>query len=116
MDIKLDNTGDIEIEDNDVSLLEGSEAVKQHLKIRFQTYFGEWFADTSIGVPWFQDILIKSPDYTVVGEILKATIIETPGVNDLTSFSFDIEGREATMEFKAITDNGFIDFRQEVTI
>lgn len=117
MDIKINNTtGDIEVYKNDVSLIDGYEAVRQHLKIRLQTYFGEWFADASIGVPWFQDILIKNPDYTVVSEILKAAILETEGVNDLVSFSFDISGRAATLNFKVVTDNGVIDFAQEVEI
>ena len=116
MDIKLGTDGDIEFTNNDLQLVDDIDAIKQHLSIRLQTFLGEVFFDSTRGVPWFTDILIKNPSFLVVGEILKSQILDTDNVTDIISFNFDLEGREATLETEILTTNGFIDFSQKVGI
>jgi len=79
---------------------------------------GEWFLDTDVGVPWFRDILIKKPSFVVVQEVLKDTILDTPGVLEITKFQFDFNSttREAELEFSCQTDEGTIDFSQLVEV
>ena len=115
---QLDNEGELQITNNSLTLTEGVEAIRQHLKARFQLFLGEWFLDTDIGVPWFRDILIKKPSFVVVQEILKNTVLDTPGVLELTAFEFDFNStiREANFEFSCLTDEGPIDFSQIIEI
>lgn len=114
----LTTAGDLELSNNELKLTEGVDAIRQHLVEKFRLYLGEYFLDTSVGVPWFQEILIKAPSFTVVQERLKAVILSTPGVLGLTRFAFDFNAvtREAALDFQALVTDGFIDFSQIVEI
>lgn len=114
MDLQLDSSGDLDFESSDLVLVDGIDAIKQSLSMRLKTFLGEEFCDETIGVPWFTDILIKNPSFLVVGEILKAKILETKGVTDIISFVFDINDRIATLDCKVLTVNGFINFSESV--
>ena len=116
MDFQLDTDGDIEIDSNDLILVDGIDAIKQSVQMRLKTFLGEEFSDDEVGVPWFTDILIKNPSFLVVGEIIKKKILETRGVTDIISFVFDIDGRTATLDFEALTVNGFINFSESIGI
>lgn len=124
MDLKLVNDatdpfdGDLDLENNEIVLIDGADAIRQHLQIRFQFFLGEWFLDIEIGVPWFRDILIKKPSFAVVQEVLKTVVLDTPGVLQLMQFSFDFDSpsREADLEFQCLSDDGVIDFSQIVEV
>lgn len=49
-DIALDSTGRL-------AVVTGAEALRQKLETRLRLYRGEWFLDTSSGVPYLQRIL-----------------------------------------------------------
>lgn len=114
----LNGDGDLDITNNSLSLTHGIDAIRQHLFVKFRLFLGEWFLDTSVGVPWFQEIFVKAPIFTVVHERLKAVILETPGVLSLKKFLFDLDevSREAALDFSAQTIEGDIDFSQIVEI
>ncbi|NIQ92441.1 MAG: hypothetical protein GWN93_27050 [Deltaproteobacteria bacterium] len=114
----LDENQDLKVTNNSLTLTEGQEAIRQHMTNRFQTFLGEWFLDTSVGVPYFQQILIKNPAAAVVQDILKATILQTPGVISILNFDadYDVAAREFSLEFTADTINGPIDFSQIVEV
>lgn len=113
IDWKLDPlTHDIVIENGDAVLIEDVEGdpaqIEQHLKIKLWLFKGEWFLDTSVGVPYFEDILVKNPNIPNIESILKQKILSTPGVNEILEFSiaFDRQARNLTVDFKADTDFG----------
>lgn len=114
---QLDNDGDLLVTNNSLTLTEGAEAVKQHLQSRLRTFLGEWFLDTSIGVPWYQEVLVKQPSFQVVQSVLKSIIVDTPGILELTLFEFDYDdSRELTLEIEALTSDGPIDFTQIIEV
>ncbi len=109
MDILLNEiTGDISLTGSDLVLTSGAEAIEQHLRQRLQTFFAEWFLDSRIGVPYFQQILKKNPNFTVVDSVLKKEIIETPGIEELTKFELNLDNpvRELRVTFVARTIEG----------
>lgn len=116
--IQLDETGDILVTDNRLTLTEGLEAIRQHLWVKLQIFLGEWFLDNEIGVPWFRDVLIKNPSFVVVQQVLKDQILTTQGVLELLEFDFELNTttRVATLNFKARCDDGIIDFTLPVSI
>ncbi len=118
MDIKLDeSTDDIEIIDNDVSLTTGLDSKRQHLEIRLRTFFTEWFLDTSRGVPYFQDILIKNPNFNAVSAAFKAAILNTSGILELLSFNLEFAAaRQLDFSFKCRAEEGDIDFSTIIEI
>jgi len=112
----LDDDGDLDITNNRLSLTQGAQAIQQHLKVKFKLFQGEWFLDTSIGVPYYESILVKGPNIVVVSEILKATILETPGITKLLEFNFDFNEalRNFELTFRADTDSGIVDYAQVI--
>ncbi len=108
IDIKMNmTTNDLDITNFDLSLVDGIDQIKQKLKIRLQFFYGEWYLDTTKGVKYYEEILIKNPLFEKVSSILKTTILETPGVNELTSFTMNYVGeRQLSVTFTVNTSSG----------
>lgn len=87
-DLYLDSSGSL-------AVVRDAEAVGQHVRVRLMTYEGEWFLDRQAGVPWFRDLLGGQYDSVLAESVLKAEILDTDGVIDISSFSvrFDREVR-----------------------
>lgn len=97
MDIKLDNNLDLELTNNSFTLLEGFDAVRQHIEIRLRTFLGEWYLDTRIGMPYFEEFLIKNPNQLVMQARLREAIEETPGVASVNSIDFELDSTARTL-------------------
>lgn len=103
-DIKLDPmTHDVSIENYKLVLLEGVELIEQRLRQRLKFFRGEWYLDTSQGVPYFQEILRKGISRARVESALKQAIVTTPGVLELVRFEMDYDPalRELRLNFRA---------------
>jgi len=116
--ILLDSTGDIDVTANSISTVTGAAAITQHLRVRMQMFLGEWFLDETLGVPWFRDVLIKSPSAIVINEMLKNVILDTPGIIGILTFNFEIDtpSRLATLEFSCLSQEGEVNFSEEIEI
>ena len=106
-DIRLDDFAhDIVIAAGDLVIYD---SVAQHIKQRLLTILGEWFLDLSIGLPWFDEILGKHQDLSLVESLIKASIIDTPGVAELREFTIEAsetQERTANIQFSAILTDG----------
>jgi len=113
-DIKQTEAGDIDITNNEATFIESTDEVVQLLRQRLRTFFGEWFLDTEIGVPYHQEILKKNPNPTAMDAAFKNEILNTPGVIELTQFEMDIDPatRNLTLTFQCIATDGIIDFSE----
>ena len=110
-DLRLDTTThDLKIENFDLSVLSGTDVIAQRLKIRLEFFRGEWFLDTTVGVPFYTDILVKNPDIPHIETILKAEILDTPGVVELLAFetSYNAQTRKLDVSFTVDTDYGTV--------
>lgn len=110
IDLKMDmDTNDLAIDNFDLSLVDGLNQIRQKLKIRLQFFYGEWYLDTTKGVKYYEEILIKNPLLEKVSSILKTTILETPGVNDLLSFDMSYSvNRQLSVSFSVDTVSGIL--------
>lgn len=90
----------------------GSNPVQQDLSQRLRMFQGEWFLDTSAGVPILQEILVKDPNLGQVDAIVQNTILSTPGVLQLASYSstYDRMRRRARFEFVVVTQYGTVQY------
>jgi len=88
--------------------INGADKVAQQIKINLLTFYGEWFLDTSWGVPYLEDILVKNPRMATVETILRFHINSVPHVTRLTYFdlSWDRRRRTLTVVFGCSTDYG----------
>lgn len=69
----------------------GKEAVGQHARQRFMSFVGEWFLDTSAGLPWLPGnrtgfAILGNYDQGPAESVMKAEIRATPGVMELLAF------------------------------
>lgn len=115
MDLQLDtDTHDLAITNYDISLISGLSLVQQRLKQSLLFFLGEWYLDTTDGVPYYQDILIKAPVQVTVESIFKATILETPDVLELKKFevTYDNTERRFTLDFGVSTTYGDLEISE----
>lgn len=107
-DFALDpTTGDLMLVDGDLQTVAGAEGVASDLAARLQTFKGECFLNTAIGIDYFGEVLGKVP-VPRVEEILRTAILETPGVAGIDAFSILKSGRSLVVSFRASTDFGEI--------
>lgn len=113
--IRIDNTNDIQIDNNNLTLIGGREEIAQVLRQRLRVFLGEWFLDTREGIDYYGEILKKAPDPGQVDALFKNEILTSPGVIELIEFELDIVGRQLQLRFTARTDDGIINFDEELT-
>lgn len=67
------------------------EAVAQAVLTRLRLNQGEWFIDTSDGMPWATEVLGKYTEITR-DAVIKDRVLGTPGVTAITEYSSTFDG------------------------
>jgi hypothetical protein len=100
----LDLNGDIELKSFDFSLIVDEDEFTQRILITLRTYLGELFYNINFGTPWYQDILGKQKDISIVESVLKSTISSVPGVDRILEFDMDYDEikRSLIVDFLAL--------------
>jgi len=102
-------SGDLDLSANNLTVVTdpGIETA-QKLRNLFLSVQGEWFLDTSLGIPYFQYIWgVKNPNLGVVGQIFKRTIQAAPYVANISSFTLNLDAkRQLHFYFSAVLTNG----------
>ncbi len=98
----LDN--DLLIENGDLSIVDGTDAIAQHLFIRLRSIRGDWFYDANVGIPYYFDIFTKNPSRVAVRSIFRNAITTTPGVLELQELETELNSRTLELEFTALLD------------
>lgn len=92
IDLKLDENHDLAFgPDGDILLVDGAESVAQQIEITLLTFLGEWFLDETFGVPYFENILIKSPSRAQIENIIRAKVKDVPFVTSVPTVDIRIE-------------------------
>ncbi|WMD20911.1 hypothetical protein RAS12_00640 [Achromobacter seleniivolatilans] len=93
------------------TFVDGADRIAQQIKVTLLAFMGEWFLDTTFGVPYFDDILVKSPDRASIEAILRARIRAVPGVERVRRLDLEIERqlRVLRVSFDADTTAGRLD-------
>lgn len=78
--------------------------VAQRLTIRLQSFLGEWYFDTTYGVPYWQRILAKKTSKSSVDRIFQEQILAERGVLEILEFSSTLKNRLYEMSFRVRTN------------
>lgn len=110
MDLLLDtNTGDMVYVNGGCPVTQRTaEVVAQRLRITLYTFLGEWFLDTTVGVPYFQQIFGKLRSKASVDLIFQQIITTDPDVIEILTFEsvLDKTARGYSMTFQVrVADN-----------
>lgn len=107
IDILLNGDNDLDLTTYNLRLAKTEDYIVQKLGVKLRTILGEWFLDTSVGVPYFQDIFKKQIDPATVESVIKAAILESPGIVSLLSFDMSLSAdRQLTVSFSVESDVG----------
>ena len=109
IDLELDSTNDLVIENYDLALLTEANQVAQNIQIKLQMFQGEWFLDITAGLPYYESILVKNPDGAEIDAIIKSEILAVEGVNELLEYSAEFDEnnpRWLNVTFTVDTDFG----------
>ena len=94
--------------------------VAQKLKIKLLTFQGEWFINTTTGIPYFQQILKRGVSKLTIDTIFQEAILSEPDVLEIIEFNsiIDTETRSYQLSFKVRTNSNqitnYIDILQGV--
>lgn len=109
------NDHDILIKDGDFLLIDNAERVAQQIKVKLLTFLGEWFLDTTWGVPYLEYILVKQPNQDLIKQILSEQILSVDDVKSLNALELDYQVKVRTLiiNYEVSTEYGLIT-RKEV--
>lgn len=109
------NNHDILIKDGDFLLIDNAERVAQQIKVKLLTFLGEWFLDTTWGVPYLEYILVKQPNQELIKQILSEQILSVDDVKSLNALELDYQVKVRTLiiNYEVSTEYGLIT-RKEV--
>ena len=92
LDLKLDTTNqDLVMDGTDLALVNGIDATLQSLKQRLYLWQGEWFLDTTEGVPYLQEIFVNGQRLDIIRNILLRVVAGTVGIATITRFTAEPE-------------------------
>lgn len=111
LDIALDSSHDLLIENLDLTLVDGAEQVRQQVLIKLKLWTGEWFLDTEFGTPYLESVLGKQLTLSGALAAIRKSILEVQGVRQLQEFRYNYNRAERRLylEFTADTPYGLIE-------
>lgn len=103
---------DLQFVNNDLVLISGTTAILQNILETLGVFLGEWFLDTSIGIDYFNQILVKNPDQATINAIFINQILSVAGVVQLNSYSFtpNFITRQLSIKFSVQTTQGIVNY------
>jgi hypothetical protein len=99
-DIALDytgQTGDLDLTGHRLNLSTDTAYVEQHVRVRCRFFFGEWFLDESLGIPYYRNILIKSPDLDLIRSLFRNVVRTTPDISAVNSVDVILDSSNRTL-------------------
>jgi hypothetical protein len=99
---RLTDDGDYTFGFGNNCFISDTDAVAQAIGTKMNMFKGDYWADQSEGLPFFQKIAGNS-DKNTVDSLLEARILETPGVSSISSISSSIANRKYTATITVVT-------------
>ena len=98
MDIKVNDSGALVIENNDLAIVENVEAIRQDITTRLRTFKGEAFLQKDIGVDYYYVVFNKRVDQATVDFHIKNVIKETQGVISVSGYMSRLNKSTRTLD------------------
>lgn len=101
--LALDEYNDLALtETGGLAMAYDSLAVGQHVAQRLHTFAGEWFLDTTCGVPWLEQILGRQFDAELAESVVKKEVLDTDGVTGIDAFSLRFESSQRRIDYRQV--------------
>lgn len=74
---------------------------------RFLLFLGEWFLDTRIGLPFYQQIAVKNPSIRALTALFQKVVLSTPPIVAINTLQVTVDSRRrAKLLLDATCDTG----------
>ena len=106
-----DEDGDLVVQSGDLVLTYGLESIRQDVRARLRFFAGEWFLNTDEGVPYYEHVLVKNPDQSLLRSVFRDVILGARGIIDVPEIKLDYDRsrRRLAVTFSATTDLGLLE-------
>ena len=114
-DLALSKSGDLLInESGDFTIID---SVRQGIQIKLRWIKGEWVFNPEMGVPYFESILVKTPNQALIEKTLRDQILSGSGVTSGGSINraMDMRNRTLSAKFTAKTTEGEVESEVELS-
>lgn len=98
-DLTLDAAGDIAVAD-------GAEALAQDAASAIKTFAGEVYYDTTIGLPYFTEILSKTVSLPLTKQRMIDAALRVPGVYSAQCYLTSLSNREVSGQVQVVGEDG----------
>ena len=114
-DLKLDETGDLEL--SAMGDVIPTDSIAQTVKIRLKWFLEEWRLGPTFGFPYFQEVFVKNPNLTKIKFLLREQIMEVEGVTNVTETEIQVDPKTRTAKITvAFTADGSPETKTEEVI
>lgn len=94
-DLLLDATGDLAVSSSgDISI---TDSVSQAIKIRLQWFAGEWKFNEELGIPYFDEVLVKGGNDFRTEQLIREQILSVDEVTEVISLTITANKAERTL-------------------
>jgi hypothetical protein len=109
-DLKLRGGNELDLSGGQLQLVGGAAWVRQAIETSLSLVKGEWFIDPTVGMPYFDQVLVKNPNLSLVRSVFKKAILAVPHVTGLPTLdlAFHRAARQLSLSFVATTDLGLV--------
>lgn len=114
IDLKLDNTGDLEL--TQLGDILPTDSIAQAVRVRLLWFFEEWRLGPDLGFPYFEHLFVKNPNETKLRHLIRETVMEVEGVTDVTDITFTVDRKQRTAAIAVTFTTDEDTFREEVNI
>ncbi len=111
IDLALEDIGyNFKRADYSIQFVAGEAYLMQKIKMALSIFKGEYWLDTSIGVPYMEAVFKKQVSGVEAEAELKKAITSVPGVVELVEFRLEVNTatRHAKVYWKVLADTGTI--------
>ena len=99
---------DLKIDQGDIALCpDDNSCLSQTISIKLKTIKGEWFLDTTQGIPYFTHIFGQHRSASYIRELIVPKILSINGIKKVNNFSVSMESnRKLLISFDVVFSNG----------
>lgn len=108
-DLVLDVNGNIAVASNPYSLAQDAASA-------IKTFLGEAYLDTSLGIPWFQQIFGKAPTLSYIKQQLVNVVLTVPDVVAAQCFITNVTHRVVSGQVQVTSTTGTVSAANFTTV
>lgn len=112
----IDSNGNIDVSKRTLVITNEIVALKEHIQQKYSMFLGEYFLDRRLGIPYYENILIKQYNEINVETILKRVLFNIDDIYSINSFVLDFDDPERNLDVEFSCTTKFGDLTSEVII